>query len=560
MTAVGLLVDIAVVCAAALVGGVVAKRLGQPVVLGYLLAGVVVGPNTPGYVADVETVSTLAEWGVVFLLFAVGVEFSFRSLLEMRKVGLLGGCLQVGVCIALGLLVGRALGFGSSESLLLGVILAMSSTMVVLKLLEERGEHDTVHGRTMLALLITQDLLVVVFAAMVPILGSRAVPQLPALLGRMLVALLVLGAAVLLSIKVFPWVLRSVAATKSRELFLLAVVAITFSAAIGTEALGFSLALGAFVAGMVVSETEFSHLILAEVKPFRDFFAAVFFVSIGMLAQPQVLLRDPGAVTLLVLAVVVGKFLVVALLLRALGVGARVAVTAGLGLAQIGEFSFVLARLGLDSGAASARLYAITVVTAVITLLITPLLARLSSRLAPLAEAIGGRRQAPEGPPSFPAKAGHVILCGYGRVGRRIRQALVAAGLDFVVVDDDQNGLRAAREAGDAAILGDASYPDLLQAAGAAHAAVGVVTIPDAMAAALAVEHLRRMNPGLAIIARAHQEQDVARLREAGADAVVWPEFEAGIEMVRRFATQLGLDAEYLARAAREAKGADHDG
>ncbi len=546
------LAEIALVCLAALVGGLAARKLRQPVILGYLLAGVLVGPNTPGYVADIGTVSVIAEWGVVFLLFAVGIEFSFRFLLKAHRA-VVAGLLQVLATALVGYALGQAMGLSSSGSVLLGMVIALSSTMVVLRMLDERGESESQHGSTMLAILITQDLLVVLFVAVVPVLATFSASQVPVLFGRVLLGTALLAVATVLALKALPWVFQAIAATRSRELFILALVGIAFGAAVGTEKLGFSLALGAFVAGLIVSESEYSHLILAEVKPFRDFFAAVFFVSIGMLARPEVPLRDPWAISVLVVAVVVGKFLITGALLLALGMSARTSVIAGLGLAQIGEFSFVLAQLGVASGAASERLYGLTVMAAVITLFATPLLVRFAPRLAVAVSALpfASRREPQEAPPVV-TKSGHVILCGYGRVGSRLGRAAATSGMDVVVVDFDPDVAGAARTDGFTAIYGDASNPEIIRAAGAISAAAAAVTVPDPVAASLAVQSLKDQNGELTVVARAHSREDVQRLRNSGADAVVWPELEAGIEMIRQLAARLGKDPEEMVAGARE--------
>jgi monovalent cation:H+ antiporter-2, CPA2 family len=531
-----LFTDIATILVVALTGGMIAHRLGQPVILGYLLAGVALGPHTPGITVRPQSVQTVAEFGVALLMFAVGVEFSLRDLAPIRHLAVWGGLLQIALTTALGFALGYfLLGWEWYPSLFLGTILAISSTMIVMKLLGERGELQSRHGLVMLGILIVQDLAVVVMVALLPPLADLERLSLMAVGISLLTVVCYLALAILLSLRLVPWVLRSVAATRSRELVILTSAGICFGAAIGTHQLGFSVALGAFIAGLVISESEFSHEVLADMIPLRDLFASLFFVSIGMIFDPAFLLRQWPAVLLITAAIVVGKAAIVAGVVSGFGYHPRVAVTVGLGLAQIGEFSFVMAKLGLNRGLVSPHFYSLVISAALVTIFATPFLVGAAPRLVtPLSrllrrsEEVTDTAEQVTEPPQ-----GHVVICGYGRVGGQVGAALEELGVPFSVVDYDRGVIDGLRARGVPAIYGDASHPEVLAHVHAESAGTAVVTVPDLFAAHLVVRRLRATNPELPIVARAHTEGDLDALRREGANEVVLPEFEAGLEVLR---------------------------
>jgi monovalent cation:H+ antiporter-2, CPA2 family len=531
-----LFTDIATILVVALTGGMIAHRLGQPVILGYLLAGVALGPHTPGITVRPQSVQTVAEFGVALLMFAVGLEFSLRDLAPIRHLAVWGGLLQIALTTALGFALGYfLLGWEWYPSLFLGTILAISSTMIVMKLLGERGELQSRHGLVMLGILIVQDLAVVVMVALLPPLADLERLSLMAVGISLLTVVCYLALAILLSLRLVPWVLRSVAATRSRELVILTSAGICFGAAIGTHQLGFSVALGAFIAGLVISESEFSHEVLADMIPLRDLFASLFFVSIGMIFDPAFLLRQWPAVLLITAAIVVGKAAIVAGVVSGFGYHPRVAVTVGLGLAQIGEFSFVMAKLGLNRGLVSPHFYSLVISAALVTIFATPFLVGAAPRLVtPLSrllrrsEEVTDTAEQVTEPPQ-----GHVVICGYGRVGGQVGAALEELGVPFSVVDYDRGVIDGLRARGVPAIYGDASHPEVLAHVHAESAGTAVVTVPDLFAAHLVVRRLRATNPELPIVARAHTEGDLDALRREGANEVVLPEFEAGLEVLR---------------------------
>ena len=368
----GLFFDIIVIFAAAFLGGLIARVLHSPVILGYLVVGLLLGPHALQLVNDVETVRILAEFGVIFLLFAVGIEISFESIRQLGKVVILGGIIQVVATAGLAGLIGILWGWTASQSILLGLVVSLSSTMVVLKSLIDRGELNTLHGRILTGMLLIQDLAFIPMIAMLPALGGQSAAFLPDLGMGLLKAAVVLGLMALLGYKAIPWVLNYVARLGSREVFILAVVAITFATAGITHMAGLSAAMGAFVAGLLLSQSDFGHRAFAEIAPLKDTFSALFFVSLGMLIDPNFVMDN----LLLVLGVVALaaflKFTITAGILRSLGYLPHTALLTGVGLIQVGEFSFILADTATALGIVGQEFFSLAVVSAVLSMAVTP--------------------------------------------------------------------------------------------------------------------------------------------------------------------------------------------
>jgi CPA2 family monovalent cation:H+ antiporter-2 len=562
--------------------------LGQPVLLGYLLAGVALGPFTPGPTVDPHAVEALAEIGVAFLMFAVGAEVSLDELRRLGRVTGLGGALQIGATMALGPLLAPALGLSFGEGVFLGALLALSSTVVAVTVLMGRGELQALHGRVALGLLVAQDLAVVPMVVALPVLtapggllagglgglgapagGGGAVLAALAPLGAVVLkAGAILAGAYLVGTRAVPWLLGRVAGTRTRELFLLAVVGLTLGTALLTHAAGLSLAFGAFLAGLVAGESEYRAQVVAEVLPLRDLFASLFFVSVGLLIDPRALVASAGAVALLVGAVVVGKTAIVVSVVRLLGLPGPVALLAGLGLAQVGEFSFVLARLGVERGAVPPAVFELTLATALVTIVLTPTLLAAAPRVQRVLQGVPGvgRHFAPPlepdpalagagpdapGGPGVPAPLrGHTVICGYGRVGRELAEALARRGVRYLVVEYHPLVVRELRAEGVPVVYGDAAQPAVLEHAHLEGARVLAALMPDARAAEAATRHARRLNPRLDVVARARGARDVERLRRAGASEVVQPEFEAGVEVIRHALRRYGVSGQELAQVA----------
>ncbi|MBI2908434.1 MAG: cation:proton antiporter, partial [Chloroflexi bacterium] len=435
-----LIVSLVLAVVAAIVGGVVAQRLKQPVIIGYLVAGFVIGPFSPGPTADVRSIQLLAEIGVIFLMFSLGAEFSFHELRHLRRIAMIGGPLQILCTSALGLVLVPLMGLSYSQAVFVGGMLALSSTVVALKVLVSRGELQALHGRVALGILIAQDLAVV---PMVVVLPALAAPEPRGVLVDLGMSALkaggVLVAAYLVGSRLVPWLLAHTAGPRSRELFLLSVVGVALGTALATQRLGLSPAFGAFLAGLVVAESEYRAQALADSLPLRDLFAALFFVSIGMLIDPAVLISQAGPIGLLTTLIVLGKGAIVVVVVLVLGMPGRVAIPAGLSLAQIGEFSFVLARIGADAGAIPASLVDLVLATALVSIVVSPLLIRSAPYVAVFAERVPGLRaffREPAEMDTLPGKIlGHTIIAGFGHVGSELAKELEARGMVYTVID-----------------------------------------------------------------------------------------------------------------------------
>lgn len=545
----GTLGDLALALAAALVAGGIAFRLGQPVLIGYLLAGTVIGPYALGLVRDVDSVQSLADIGVAFLMFVLAVEFPLGQLRRVQAIAIVGGGAQVVLTIAVGLAIGLSMALNLAQAAFFGSIIALSSTTVVLKILSDRDELDTLYGRIMIGLLIIQDLSVVPMMVILPTLAEPRGAIAVDLLIAVAKAALVLVVVLYLGIRLLPKALLRVAATQSHELFLLAVVALILGTAIIAYLMGLSLAFGAFISGLVVSESYLSHEILAELRPLRDLFATLFFVSVGMLINPAFVLANAAVVVFVVLAVVVVKFLLCTAITLSFRYPGRVAVLVGLGLIQIGEFSFVLARLGVERGMLTDFLYSLTLSTALVTILFTPGSLRMENVVSSLLSRIPMLARSFEEPPALIPKEGveapsqHVVICGYGRVGRILGRVLAARKFKYFVIDYDPHVVEYLRSRGVSALYGDASHLPVLAQANLGKARALVLSIPDPIVAELAIGNALRINPRLDIIVRAHRDWAIRLLRTAGATEIVQPEFEAGLEMVYHTLRRFGISS-----------------
>ncbi|GAB4210734.1 MAG: cation:proton antiporter [Roseiflexaceae bacterium] len=530
----GIAADIAIILVAALAGGFIAQRLGQPLILGYIIAGIAVGPYTGGpTVSDIHDIELLAEIGVALLLFALGLEFNLGKLARVRSVAFLGTPIQIGLTIALGLGLGTLLGWSSYSSLWLGALLALSSTMVILKTLMAQGSMGTLASRVMLGMLIVQDLAVVPMLIILPVLGNLN-DGLPQLGWAILYAALFLAAMVLAGTRLIPWMLARVAAWNSRELFVITIAALGLGIGYATYLAGLSFAFGAFVAGMVLSESDYSHQALSEIIPLRDLFGMLFFVSVGMLLDPVFLWNNIGTVLLLVAAVALGKAGIFALVTRAFGYRGEVPIAVGLGLFQIGEFAFVLNRLGVSEGVLTNEQSGLILATALVTMLLTPLVSRMAPRINLLLERWRGVK-APVAEPLVDAGLrNHIIICGYGRVGRYTADVLRRLNLPCVIIERDQRRLAEIRAVGLPVIYGDAASPIVLEAAGLEHARLVLVVVPAAIDVELVVRQVRQLHPEIHVVVRANGLSQLDVLRGLGVHEAVQPEFEAGLEILRQ--------------------------
>ena len=530
----GIAADIAIILVAGLLGGFVAQQLRQPLLLGYILAGVLVGPYTGGVtVTEVHDIELLAEIGVALLLFALGIEFSFKKLQRVKQIAFWGTSLQLLLTIGFGWGLGLLLGWPLYQAIWWGALISISSTMVILKTLMAQGRLGTLSGRIMLAMLIVQDLAVVPMLIILPVI-DRLNEGLPILGWALIKAAIFLLLMIYGGTRVMPWIMAKIASWNSRELFLVAVTALGLGIGYGTYEVGLSFAFGAFVAGMVLSESEYSHQALSDIVPLRDIFGMLFFVSVGMLLDPAFLFSHIGEIIVLVLCVGVAKTVIFAGITRVFGYSGQIAWEVGLGLFQIGEFSFVLARVGVTAGVLAADTYALLLATALVTMFLTPFV----SRLAPVLNRLTSRSTAEAyiisdqlDPDSL---HDHIIIAGYGRVGRYTATVLQRLGLPFVVLELDQGVMERAKNNTAPVIYGDASSPTVLEAAGVDHARLMVVTTPGALDTELIIQQVRQINPALHIVARAATVSQFEILRSHGCYELVQPEFEAGLEIVRQ--------------------------
>jgi CPA2 family monovalent cation:H+ antiporter-2 len=562
------MLNLGVAVLAALVGGAVATRLRQPTVVGYLVAGIAIGPFTPGFVGDQDQITVLADIGVVLLLFALGVQFPLRDLVAVRGVAVGAAMLQISATTLAGAVAASVLGFDPRSAVVIGVALAISSTLVVVKLLVERGEMEAVHGRALVGWMLVQDLVTIVVAATLPALGGGD-PIEPLLLavGRVL---LFLGLAWVVGTRLLPAAFRFVARLGSSELFLLAVIGTALVAAVTSSALfGLGLALGAFVAGLLIAESELSYQAVAEIVPFRDLFAVLFFVSVGMLVDPASIAAQAGLVVVFVLVAVGVKGLAAGVFARLLGLPARSAILLGATLAQVGEFSFILAEEALGLGILSQSAYDVLLGTAVVSIVLTPfslrgadrLVARLEARREKVAppgggragveDPMGGRGGGHGGRAAFAFDGRpHVVVLGAGRVGLLVTRAVRTRGFGCVVVDRDRRRLDEAARVGAEVVYGDAASPTILARVGLAEARLLVVAVADPLVARLAAERALAIAPGLSIAGRSRGARERATLRQVGVRRVADPEVEAGVELARHALQRMGVSGPELAAIA----------
>ncbi|MBT3346793.1 MAG: portal protein, partial [Gemmatimonadetes bacterium] len=529
----GIAADIILIVIAALICGAVAHRLQQPVILGYIVAGVVLGPWVTGSVTDVHELELLAEIGVALLLFAIGLEFSFGKLRPVRRIAIFGTPIQLALSMAWGYGVGRWLGMETLPALWFGGMISISSTMVLLRTLMSQGWMGTLSSRLMIGMLIVQDLAVVPLLIILPGLGKPDVGLAElGFAGLKAAAFLVL--MIVVGVRLIPAILRAIAGWNSRELFLLTVTALGLGIGYGTYLFGLSFAFGAFVAGMVLSESDYGHQALSDIIPLRDLFGLLFFASVGMLLDPVWLLSHMLEVAIAVLLIGVGKGVIFAGVSRLFGYGNVIPLATGLGLFQVGEFSFVLARVGRETGAISQELYSLTLTIALVTMFLTPLATRLTAPLYGLLQRRTGSD--PMATVNLPNDGlhDHVVIAGGGRVGQHIAGILKRLEIRFVLIELNHVRLEECQTAGYPAVYGDATQTVVLEAAGVEAARLLMVTVPNAILALQVTSAARQVNDDLHVIARAADAEQLQALHERGVYEAVQPEFEASLEFLRQ--------------------------
>ena len=547
-----LITTIAAALGLALILGFIAARLKLPPLVGYLIAGIIIGPATPGFVADADLSHQLAEIGVMLLMFGVGLHFSLDELLAVRRIALPGAIVQIAVATLLGMAVALMWGWSLAGSIVFGLGLSVASTVVLLRALESRGMLETVNGHIAVGWLVVEDLVMVLVLVLLPplaawlgdsarVVGDRSLLTTLALTLSQVTVFIALMLVV--GRRVFPWLLWQVAGTGSRELFTLCVVAAAVGIAYGSAALfGVSFALGAFFAGMVMRESPLSYRAAEESLPLRDAFSVLFFVSVGMLFEPQVLIRETFHVLVVIAIIVVGKSLAAFFLVLLFRYPLNTALTVSASLAQIGEFSFILAGLGISLGLMPAEGQSLILAGAIISIAINPLVFRVVEpaqnwirRRSQLAQAL----ERPDDPlAALPMTVdlkrltGQVVLVGYGRVGRRIGEALIAQGIPFVVAEENREIVEKLRANDIPAVSGDASDPAVLIQAHIHRARMLVIATPDTLNVRRMIETARTVNPRVEIIVRTHSEEEAALLEKENAGTVFFGEHELARSMI----------------------------
>lgn len=544
----GIAADIIVLIVTAFFCGLLMQRLRQPLILGYLLAGVILGPYTGGLtIVESHDIELLAEIGVALLLFALGLEFSLKDLKPVRYIALIGTPIQIILTIALGFGIGRLMGWNWLPSLWFGGLISLSSTMVILKTLMNQGWLGTLSSKVMIGMLIVQDLAVVPLMIILPQMNDPA-----AGLGTLgiagIKAVLFLATMLLLGTKLLPILLRHIAKLGSRELFLLAITAIGLGVGYATYLVGLSFAFGAFVAGMVLSESDYGHQALSDIIPLRDLFGLLFFASVGMLLDPMFLLDHLGQVLALVVLVCLGKGLIFGSLAWIFRYRNVIPLAVALGLFQIGEFSFVLARVGVSTGSIDHELFNLLLTVAVVTMVMTPLLSGQTARV------YAWKKKWFRGETleliNFPDEGlrDHVVIVGGGRVGMQVASVLARLSTSFVLVELDQHRVDQARAAGYPVVYGDGSHEVVQEALSMGDASLLIVTTPGIVVARAIIEHACKVNKGIRVVSRIADPAFFVIFKELGVTDLVYPEFEASLEITRQALLHLRIPAPEIQR------------
>lgn len=556
-----LLTDIVLIIGLSIFVLFIFHRLRLPTIVGFLLTGMVAGPHGLGLVKAVHEVEILAEIGVILLLFTIGIEFSLKNLLRVKRSVLLGGSLQVGLTLLSFSLFASLLGLSPQEALFIGCLVALSSTAIVLKLIQEGGEVESPYGQTSLAILIYQDIIIVPMILFTPLLAGALDT-----VGISFLVLLVKGVAVILIVIlgaewVVPRLLYHIAQTRSRELFLLAIIAICFTVAWLTSRLGLSLSLGAFLAGLIISESEYSPQAFSNVLPFLDLFSGFFFISIGMLLDIQFLFQQPGVILLMALGVLILKSGIAGMATALLGFPLRIVVLVGFTLSQVGEFSFILSMTGIEHGLLSGRNYQLFLAVSVLTMAATPFVIALAPKAADLAlraplpkKLKFGLYAAPGTEIHRPARhlKDHLIIVGFGVNGRNVALAARMAGVPYAILEMNPETVRRERGYGEPIGYGDATQEAILDNMGVRKAKILVVAIADPAATRRITSTAKQLNPGIHIIARTRYLQEVESLYKLGAEEVIPEEFETSVEIFTRVLAKFSIPEEDIVKLVAE--------
>ncbi|HKY30035.1 MAG TPA: cation:proton antiporter [Pyrinomonadaceae bacterium] len=541
-----LLQDLLVLLVASVPIAFIFNLLRLPTIVGFMITGVVIGPYGLGLIKDPHAIEVLAEIGIVLLLFTIGLEFSLRRILEMKRMVFLGGGLQVTLTSLLATALAYLLGRPLNQAIFFGFLFALSSTAIVLKTYIDRAEVDSPHGRAGVGILLFQDLSIVPMMLLIPVLGGTQGRSPWRIVLTLLIAAAAIGAIILTARILVPRLLHHIVRLRSSELFIISVVLLSLGTSWLTSQFGLSLALGAFIAGMVLSESEYSHQIVADILPFRDVFNSVFFISIGMLLSVSALASDVFTVLGWVGMLVVGKALLVLAIVRLLGYSLRVSIMTALGLAQIGEFSFILAKAGLPEALLSSTDYQRFLAASILSMIATPFLIKAAPRIGYAVQSVfaPGSLLEPSVVGFDPKEAnlrGHVVIIGYGLNGRNLAKVLSRTGIPYVVLELNAEAVRNARAENEPVVYGDATRREVLHHVGIEHSRILVLAISDPAATRHTVSLARQINPDINIIVRTRYMSEMHDLQELGANEVIPEEFETSIEIFSRVLREFGI-------------------
>jgi monovalent cation:H+ antiporter-2, CPA2 family len=531
----GVAADVIIIVVAALLGALIAQRLKQPLILGYIVAGIVVGPYTGGVtVGDIGEIERLAEIGVALLLFALGLEFSLNELKPVRNIALIGTPIQIILTMIGGYFLGRhLLGWSMVPSIWLGALISLSSTMVTLKTLMSRGLLGTLSSRVMIGMLVVQDLAVIPMMIILPQLSNPAA-------GLPLVAMAVLKSVIFLLVmlylgrKLLPWLLARIASWNSRELFILSITAIGLGIGYATYLVGLSFAFGAFVAGMVLSESDYGHQALNDIIPLRDIFGLLFFTSVGMLLDPAFLFANWGKIISIVLIIGIFKGSLFSLLAVFFGYINIVPIAVGLGMFQVGEFAFVLARVGLETKSIDQNTYSLVLAVSVLSMVLTPFVSDLAPQLYKLKKRFFKHESLQTENIPLGGLTHHVVIAGGGRVGQHIAQVLTQLQVSFVLIELNHQRMLECKRANFPVIFGDMSQATVLEVSQIQRARLLLITTPSVVISQSIVQQAHQLSPKLPIIVRAEGLEQARALYASGVSMAVLPEMEAGLEIARQ--------------------------
>lgn len=530
----------------------ICNRLRLPAIIGFMVTGVLMGPFGLKFIHEVEAVEVLAEIGVVLLLFTIGLEFSLRRILEMKRLVFLGGGLQVALTSLLTTLITYFFNRPLGQAVFFGFLIALSSTAIVLKSYIDRGEMDTPHGRAGVGILLFQDLCIVPMMLMVPILSGKEGSSLTNIAVKLGTALLAIVVIIFTARIVIPRALYHIVRLRSSEVFIIFVVLVSLGTSWITSQFGLSLALGAFIAGLVLSESEYSHQIVADILPFRDVFNSIFFISIGMLLSMQFVAANLFGVLLWVVALMLGKALIVLAIMLTLGRSVRVSAMTAVGLAQIGEFSFILAKAGVAQELLTATDYQQFLAASILSMAATPLVIKAAPRIGFAVQSLLSKDREQDttmiGLEQSEEMLGHVVIVGYGLNGRNVARVLRKVGIQYLVMELNGDTVRDARKAGEAILYGDSTRKEVLHQANVEHARVIVLAISDPIATRHTVALARELNPDIHIIVRTRYMKELEDLYKLGANQVIPEEFETSIEIFSRVLREYGIARNIIQR------------